>query len=946
MGMRVKSLRGACLALLMLWGVLTASAGQYGRSSSVGGDGFFSLILNGNILNAITNTDDNKMEDARKTAPPLGIRYTKKHPLIIVGDWAFRPYAFINDNGQPDGFQVELLKEIFNRMHVPYEIHLMDWHQAKTEVQTGRAQVMIDIEKNDVMPGVVYGKEVLAEYKIGVMRRRETLQLRSIQFLMPSDTVYCYENDYAERWLSMHLSEVNRNGHSCVIKTINPYLTFGDLSSGNIKYYIWGKYALRNVERLYDSDNHFEIDDIDVPAGKFRFYASDTLLVAELDAQFRRLVESGFYDAIHDRWLSDTENSNVGYTAIDIALIIFLLTLVVIFIFVAVVMQRDISVSTLRREFSTLIDNSEDISSCQIWVINTSTQWISNLAGNFLPPKGLSVSDYEQLIHPDDAHLAISARLEVDEGRTVMPVVRFRMRPYDSPTGEWRNVAVHARIVTNGRGKVKNVNMCVLDETQQMRETEKLNRLINESASITSITDLGLLYYDAAGNFVSANNMMIRILSRGRQGNPLGYLRSRTLQQFLITHCSMLPDADMNVWMCTHFNIPELGIHLPVELRICGIVGKDGESFGYSINVRDLSDIANIHSTLRKGITEYNTEQQKLQNLQNEIHRMLRMGSMLTFRWRKGSDFIEKSSDLFNFDNPVPVGDYKEVFSKEEGPRSMVVQETDGNWLEVHYTPDYDELGHHIGVFGVAIDITPFKKVEQELREQTEKANDSGRQKTVFMANMTHELRTPLNAVNGFAEILKLTYTPEEKQQYVDIMMHSCTMLIAMVDNILQLSMIDTDGIKLHKRQVDFSVLFELRANEMRRFISTPNVDLQIVSPEDHLVLTLDSDRVIQVLEIFANNASKFTNNGHIRLGYAYEDGWLTVYCEDTGCGIPADKQEEIFNRFVKLNDFVQGTGLGLSVAQAIAQAMNATISLTSEEGKGSTFSMKLRVEN
>ena len=210
--------------------------------------------------------------------------------------------------------------------------------------------------------------------------------------------------------------------------------------------------------------------------------------------------------------------------------------------------------------------------------------------------------------------------------------------------------------------------------------------------------------------------------------------------------------------------------------------------------------------------------------------------------------------------------------------------------------------------------------MEQELREQTEKANDSGRQKTVFMANMTHELRTPLNAVNGFAEILKLTSTPEEKQQYVDIMMHSCTMLIAMVDNILQLSMIDTDGIKLHKRQVDFSVLFELRANEMRRFISTPNVDLQIVSPEDHLVLTLDSDRVIQVLEIFANNASKFTNNGHICLGYAYEDGWLTVYCEDTGCGIPADMQEEIFNRFVKLNDFVQGTGLGLSVAQAIAQ--------------------------
>ncbi|MBQ1796440.1 MAG: transporter substrate-binding domain-containing protein, partial [Prevotella sp.] len=406
------------MLLFILCGVMSASAAHYESGKGGSSDGFFSRVLSGSFLNALTNTDDDEMEEARQTAPPLGIRYTKKHPLIIVGDWAFRPYAFINDHGEPDGFQIELLKEIFNRMHVPYEIHLMDWHQAKTEVQAGRAQVMIDIEKNDVMPGVVYGKEVLAEYKIGVMRRKETLQLRSIQFLSASDTVYCYENDYAERWLSTHLSEMHRNGGSCVIETINPYLTFGDITSGKIKYYIWGKYALRNLERLYDTENDLEIDDIDVPAGKFRFYASDTLLASELDAQFRRLVESGFYDSIHDRWLSDTENVSPGYTAIDIALIIFLLTLTVIFIFVAVVTQRNISVSTLKHEFSAIIDNSEDISSCQIWVINVATQWVSNLAGNFLPPKGLSFPDYEKLIHPDDLHFAVSARHEVDEGCT------------------------------------------------------------------------------------------------------------------------------------------------------------------------------------------------------------------------------------------------------------------------------------------------------------------------------------------------------------------------------------------------------------------------------------------------------------------------------------------------------------------------------------------------
>lgn len=934
--------------LFVLCGAVSVFAAPHGRSSSTSSDGFFSRVLSGSFLNALTNTDDDEMEEARQTAPPLGIRYTKKHPLIIVGDWAFRPYSFINDHGEPDGFQIELMREIFNRMHVPYEIHLMDWHQAKTEVQAGRAQVMIDIQKNDTKPGVVYGKETLAEYKIGVMRLKETLPLRSIQFLMPTDTVYCYENDYAERWLRTHLRDMHRNGGSCVIKTINPYLTLGDITSGKIKYYIWGKYALRNLERIYDSENNLEIDDIDVPAGKFHFYASDTLLVRELDAQFRRLVESGFYDSIHDRWLSDTENVNPGYTAIDIALIIFLLTLTVIFIFVAVVTQRNISVSTLKHEFSAIIDNSEDISSCQIWVINVATQWVSNLAGNFLPPKGLSFPDYEKLIHPDDLHFAVSARHEVDEGCTNMPVVRFRMRPYSSKVGQWRNVAVHARIVTNGRGKVKYLYICVLDETQQMRETEKLNRIIGDFASITDITDLGLLYYNAAGNFVRCNNAIIRFLSKGKIGTPLNYLRTNSLQQLLIAHCGMLLEKGMNVWMCTRFNIPELGVHAPVEMKICGIEGKDGENFGYSIIIRNLSDIAEIHNTARDNSVEYVKEQQSMQNMQNEMQRMLHMGNMFTFRWQKGNDFIEKSSDLFNFDTKVPLGCNQEDLSKEDGPHNEVMQLPDGRWLEVHYTPDYDDLGRHIGVFGVAVDITAFKKVEQELREQTEKAQDSGRQKTVFLANMTHELRTPLNAVNGFADLLKLRVaTPQEKEQYVSIMMHSCTMLIAMVDNILQLSMIDTDGIRLHPRQVDFSVSFEISTKEMRRFINTSesNVDLQMVNPMEHLVLTLDYDRIMQVLEIFAGNASKFTKTGHIRLGYTYEDGWLTVYCEDTGCGIPADKQQEIFHRFVKLDDFMQGTGLGLSVAQAIADAMNATISLKSEEGKGSTFSLKLKVD-
>ena len=101
----------------------------------------------------------------------------------------------------------------------------------------------------------------------------------------------------------------------------------------------------------------------------------------------------------------------------------------------------------------------------------------------------------------------------------------------------------------------------------------------------------------------------------------------------------------------------------------------------------------------------------------------------------------------------------------------------------------------------------------------------------------------------------------------------------------------------------------------------------------------LDMGRVQQVVTNFVTNAVKYTHEGHIKVGYRYEDGGLYIYCEDTGAGIPKEKQARVFDRFVKLNDFVQGTGLGLAICKSIAERCNGKIGIDSEgTGHGSTF--------
>lgn len=138
---------------------------------------------------------------------------------------------------------------------------------------------------------------------------------------------------------------------------------------------------------------------------------------------------------------------------------------------------------------------------------------------------------------------------------------------------------------------------------------------------------------------------------------------------------------------------------------------------------------------------------------------------------------------------------------------------------------------------------------------------------------------------------------------------------------------------------VDFAQVFNDICQTLAQRVQEPGVAFIVDNPYDSFPTRLDKGRMQQVITNFVTNAVKYTHEGHIKVGYRYEDGGIYMYCEDTGAGIPKDKQASVFERFVKLNDFIQGTGLGLSICKSIADRCNGKIGVDSEgEGKGSTF--------
>lgn len=261
-------------------------------------------------------------------------------------------------------------------------------------------------------------------------------------------------------------------------------------------------------------------------------------------------------------------------------------------------------------------------------------------------------------------------------------------------------------------------------------------------------------------------------------------------------------------------------------------------------------------------------------------------------------------------------------------------------WEEIQVIAEYGDLSSRpTTLIGSTISITERKQLEQDLRMAINKAEESNRLKSAFLANMSHEIRTPLNAIVGFSNILATSEDIEEKRMFIDIIEKNNALLLQLVSDILDLSKIEAGTLEFIYDYTDVNRLLEdlERASKMKN----ENEYIRIVF-EDRLpscVTYTDRNRFSQLFMNLMNNAMKFTESGTISFGYHLrEDNNLWFYVRDTGCGIPKDKQQEIFGRFVKLNSFVQGTGLGLSICEMIVAQMDGTIGVDSTEGQGSTF--------
>lgn len=234
-------------------------------------------------------------------------------------------------------------------------------------------------------------------------------------------------------------------------------------------------------------------------------------------------------------------------------------------------------------------------------------------------------------------------------------------------------------------------------------------------------------------------------------------------------------------------------------------------------------------------------------------------------------------------------------------------------------------------------------KQGKELLVAKYNAEEANQTKSRFIANISHEIRTPLNAVLGFSQLIandQIELTAEERKQYAELIMTNGNMLLKLVDDVLEVSKIEAGKLKFNIGEHDVVALLNTAAKIAETNNKSEDVEIRFVTNLSHLTIETDRERLLQVLANLTTNAKKCTEHGTITIALEKlpKDDIISISVSDTGCGIPKDKAEEVFERFRKLDSFRQGTGLGLSICKAFVEELGGKIWVDTTYTEGARF--------
>ena len=432
-------------------------------------------------------------------------------------------------------------------------------------------------------------------------------------------------------------------------------------------------------------------------------------------------------------------------------------------------------------------------------------------------------------------------------------------------------------------------------------------------------------------------------------------------------------------------NCEQKGISFDEEMEIITVTGKqvwvrvigeaikddDGKIFKINGSFQDISDRKSSEEQLRK--LSMAVEQSPVSIFLTDTDGNIEYANpkVMEITGYTSEELIGKNPKIFSA-GQTPKSVYKKLWKTITSGKAWYGEfhnkRKNGEffWELASISPIFNKNGKITNYLAVKEDITDLKQKEadliisneelafqnnkietlaKELLVAKERAEESDRLKSAFLANMSHEIRTPMNGILGFASLLQDPgLTGEKQQKYLKVIEKSGARMLNIINDIVNISKIESGLVNVHIEEIYINEQMETSYNFFKPEADVKGLQFSIKNmlPEKETIIKTDALKIYAILSSLLKNAIKYTDEGTIVYGYDNKGDCLEFYVKDTGIGIPKDRQEAIFERFIQADIYdkmaFQGAGLGLSIAKAYVELLGGKIWVESEEGKGSTF--------
>ena len=891
--------------------------------------------------------------------------YTEQNPLVYEDAWDLWPYAFFNDNGEPDGFNIDLIRLIMKELNIPYIIKLRPQQQAFEDLRDRKSDLMLGLAVGFHDQYGLYGNNAITLFTQSVaapkgkptdIKTFRDLGKEGIKVIVnPNSMSYHLMIDYGWEENAIPSSDLRE-----VIQQVSAH------EDGQI---VWNTLSLKWLMNRYHIDN-LQLTPVNMPHGEYKFMSNDQQLLDRLDEAYTKLYTADKITPLQDKWFYPErlkpETPQWIWYALGIAL------LLIVFASAYAISYR-IQSNKLNRQ--NLMRNRRlalilQTSQVRIWTYDIVKDQFAWCNDNGQVAYTYSMEEFSQRYSPED-----SARLKTALNRLAKGTknnkeeeltLSLRAKDVEGGDTDLRDYYIVLSVLRRDKeGKPRVIIGTKKDVTKESQHKRDENDRALRYWSIFYTPIVGIMYFDKEGKIVNINpkacemfrceaEEIIAEKASIRDILGIGDMSLESLDGFYATHIidlDKIPDEERMIK-----SIKAKG-KLYNEFKLMTVYDDSEELLGIFAFSRDITTLVNGFDQEQERQKEISEVTGVLDHYGNAIDTTIGDSDIRFVRYSPGSHTLTIYNGTDKIQHRLTQTRCMALVGENSKRAAMrlltdmddradkliehniqtALRAKGGNTLTLYFKlkPNYDKDGNVKEYLGLLRDISELMAIERQMAIETAKVQEVENTKNSFVKNMVQDIKEPMNTVMGYVSQIGEKAPTDNEEELCQGIAQNADYLLHLIDNILYLSRLEARMVDIKKEPCNFAEIFEEQCATGWMKYKNAETRYIVENPYEQLTIDIDAGNLGQAIAQIAANAAQHTKSGVVKARYDYIGRRLIISIDDTGEGIPAEQLDKIKQE--QPGGAHTTKGLGLAITKELISQMEGTLEIMSEEGSGTT---------